>query len=310
MVGVRGESGRQQRGKRMTFFGTTGDGVTKGSTGAEAPQTNGKARGRKAGASSRMARLVRAVEAEIVPRLLLSRRNVAPTPVPANADELDVGDAVELARLLLLYDLEIPMAYVDAIRSRGVPIPSIYLNLLAPAARRLGLLWERDECDFMQVTVGLGRLHQMLQRLSLADPEPPPIEVRGNGRRALLATAPGEQHAFGLLMVTQFFRQSGWEVWNEFPESSQELVGCVRQHSFALIGLSAGTRQRIESLALTIRQLRRASLNPGVCVMVGGPLLVQHPELASRVGADATAPDGREAALRAESACSLLATPK
>ena len=33
----------------------------------------------------------------------------------------------------------------------------------------------------MQVTVGLGRLHQLLQRLSLTDPEPPPVEVRGSG---------------------------------------------------------------------------------------------------------------------------------
>ena len=98
-------------------------------------------------------------------------------------------------------------------------------------------------------------------------------------------------------MVTQFFRQSGWEVWNEFPETSQHLVGCVRQHSFALVGLSAGTRSRVETLAQTIRQLRRASLNPGICVMVGGPLLIAEPELASRVGADATAMDGREAAL-------------
>jgi methanogenic corrinoid protein MtbC1 len=294
----------------MTFLGGTGDGTSKAAADTDASQPNGMARGRKAGVSSRMARLVRAVEAEIVPRLLLSRRSVAPTPVPANAEELDPGDAAELARLLLVYDIEIPMAYVDAIRSRGVPVQSIYLNLLAPAARRLGLLWERDECDFLQVTVGLGRLHQLLQRLSLADPEPPPVEVRGSGRRALLATAPGEQHAFGILMVTQFFRQSGWEVWNEFPESSQQLVGCVRQHSFALVGLSAGTRSRVETLATTIRQLRRASLNPGICVMVGGPLLVQQPELATRVGADATALDGREAALRAESVCTLLAASK
>lgn len=294
----------------MTFFGATGDGVSKVSTGSDASQQGGASRTKKSAGGSRMARLVRAVEAEIVPRLLLSRRSVAATPVPANAAEVDAGDAAELARLLLVYDIEVPFAYVEAIRCRGVSIQHIYLQLLAPAARRLGLLWERDECDFMQVTVGLGRLHQLLQRLSFVTPDPVPMDSRGYGRRALLATAPGEQHAFGILMVTQFFRQHGWEVWNEFPETSQDLLNCARQHEFAVIGLSAGTQARVENLAATIRQLRRASKNSTVCIMVGGPLLVQHPELAVRLGADATAVDGREAALRAESACALLANPK
>ena len=98
--------------------------------------------------------------------------------------------------------------------------------------------------------------------------------------------------------ATQFFRQKGWEVWNEFPETGQELVACVRQHSFAVIGLSVATMSSMASLPKTVRQLRKASSNPAVCIMVGGPLLLEHPELVSRIGADATAVDAREAALR------------
>jgi methanogenic corrinoid protein MtbC1 len=247
------------------------------------------------------------VEAEIVPRLLLSRGSQPVKPVPANADELDAGDAAELARLLLIHEVEIPFAYVEAIRYRGISVQHIYLHLLAPAARRLGLLWDRDECDFMQVTLGLGRLHQLLQRLSFVTPAPSRVDSRGQVRRALLATAPGEQHAFGILMVTQFFRQNGWEVWNEFPETGQDLIACARQHAFAVIGLSAGTEARLDSLATTVRSLRRQSLNPAVGILVGGPLFVSHPELAARIGADATAVDGREAAQRAENVCALLA---
>ena len=254
-----------------------------------------------------MARLVRTVESEIVPRLLLARRSAPEMPVPANADELDAGDAAELARLLLSHDVEIPFAYVEAIRHRGVPVQQILLQLLAPAARRLGLLWERDECDFVQVTVGLGRLHQLLQRLSSYVPELPSAETRGHGRRALLATMPGEDHCFGLLMVSQHFRQEGWEVWNEFPQTADELLACVRQQSFALVGVSCAAQGRIEELAQLIRQLRRASLNRSVGVMVGGPVFLQQPELAQRVGADATASDGQEAARRAEGVSTLIA---
>jgi len=295
--------------ERMTFSSAPGSVVSKGATSVEPSSTECGVMSRKTG-SARLARLVRTVEAEIVPRLLLSRRSVPPEPSPANVGEIDAGDAAELARLLLAYDVEVPFAYVEAIRYRGVSVQHIYLHLLAPAARRLGLLWDRDECDFMQVTLGLGRLHQLLQRLSFLTPGPVDVDARGQGRRALLATAPGERHAFGVLVVTQFFRQKGWEVWNEFPETSQELIACVRQHSFAVIGLSVATMNAVATLPKTVRQLRKASSNPAVCIMVGGPLLLEHPELVSRIGADATAVDAREAALRADSACALLAGGK
>jgi methanogenic corrinoid protein MtbC1 len=300
----------------MSFFGATGEGSTKScSTPVESP-TTAESRARKSG-GSRMARLIRTVEAEIVPRLLLSRRSAELTPitaVPANtvapAAGLDAGrdgsDTAELARLLLHFDIEVPLAYVEALHYRGISLQQIYLQLLAPTARRLGLLWDRDECDFVQVTIALGRLHQVLQRLSLLQVEPPRRDANGHVRRALLATAPGEQHAFGILLVTQFFRQSGWEVWNEFPASGQELIETVRAHRFSLVGLSAATEPHLSGLGAMIRQMRRVSMNPALCVMVGGPLLLERPELARRLGADATACDGREAALCAENALSLL----
>jgi methanogenic corrinoid protein MtbC1 len=293
----------------MSLLGTAGSALMKGSGALEPSQPGAAVTARKS-TSAAMARLVRTVEAEIVPRLLLARRGMAPETNPRCEQELDAGDAAELARLLLAHDVDVPFAYVEAVRQRGVSVQHLCLHLLAPAARRLGLLWDRDECDFLQVTLGLGRLQQLLQRLSLPAPERAPPNAPGRERLALLATAPGDLHAFGVLMVTQFFRQNGWEVWNEFPHTSQELIACVRQHSFALIGLSVATEASIKTLGKTIRQLRRASLNPAACVMVGGPLLLQHPELAARVGADATAPDARAAAVRATSVCTLLAGDK
>jgi methanogenic corrinoid protein MtbC1 len=296
----------------MSLFGVVGEGSTKSCTPVE-PETTGQSRAPKR-VGSRMARLIRTVEAEIVPRLLLSRRSapLAPIPVQAGTPEagIDARDTIELARLLLHYDFEVPLAYVETIRHRGVSVERIHLEMLAPTARRLGELWDRDECDFVQVTIALGRLHQLLQRLSVLHVEPPRRDANGHVRRALLATVPGSQHAFGLLLVTQFFRQSGWEVWNEFPDSGQELIDTVRAHRFSLVGLSAATEPQLNGLSSTIRQIRRASMNPALCVMVGGPLLVAHPELAQRLGADATACDGRQAAMCAENALSLLSAAR
>jgi len=248
----------------------------------------------------RMARLVRTIEGEIVPRLVLARR-VSTAQEPGNLRHSrppDACDVTELVRLLLSHDTGVGSAYVETVRQRGVSLEVICLDLLAPAARELGLLWEEDECDFMQVTVGLCRLHQVLRDLSPAFG----IEDldREADRRILLSPYPGDQHTFGITVVAQFLRRAGWDVWHEFPRNNPELLELTRQNWFAAIGLSVGTEARLDDVAATIHAVRQASRNREVGVLVGGPILVDKPELAATIGADGTAADGRQAVQQAE----------
>src|SRR5262249_41081492 len=150
----------------------------------------------------------------------------------------------ELVRLLLAHQAGIAVAYVLAFRENGVSAQDICLRLLAPAARVLGEMWERDECDFMQVTHGLCKLHQGLHRLGSALRPEDALGTREPARRILLASMPGEQHTFGVVMVGQFFRADGWDVWNEFPETDADLVRAVRDGWFAVVGLSVGSDVR------------------------------------------------------------------
>jgi methanogenic corrinoid protein MtbC1 len=277
-------------------LGVTGDcGVGQPAGGAPSEQATLKAE-----SEARMARLVRTIEGEIVPRLVLARRVVQPLlPVlgkPARApDEVDVR---ELVRLLLAHDVGVASAYVETVRQRGATLESVCLCLLAPAARELGLLWEEDECDFMQVTVGLCRLHQLLRELS-----PEFRAERKVNRNVLLAPVPGDQHTFGITLVAQFLRRAGWEVWHEFPTSSAELLQIVRQNWFTVVGLSVGSETRVDDVAAMIVAIRQTSRNRSLGVLLGGPVLVARPELAAQMGADATACDGPMAVLRAEHMC-------
>ncbi len=278
-----------------------------GEQGAEGGSWGGDAaRGGKdeipAACDIRMARLVRTIESEIVPRLVLARRaSTAPEIVNArNARAPDVADVEELVRLLLAHDTAVASAYVDAVRHRGASLDAICLQLLAPAARELGLRWEQDECDFMQVTVGLCRLHQLLRELS---PEFRSDEVVAPERRILLAPIPGDQHTFGIALVAQFLCRAGWDVWHEFPSADTDILEVLRQNSFAVVGLSVGNDTRLDDVTDIIGKIRRTSRNRAVGVMVGGPLLVKKPEIAALVGADATATDGREAVEKAEQMC-------
>ena len=68
----------------------------------------------------------------------------------------------------------------------------------------------------------------------------------------------------------------------------------------ALRSISVGVEARLDWLKSAISTLRQSSRNKGIGVMVGGPIFVAHPERADEVGADALAPDGREAPHMAE----------
>jgi len=107
-------------------------------------------------------------------------------------------------------------------------------------------------------------------------------------------------------MVGEFFRRQGWEVSSGTGLSAREIVALVRRQWFAAIGFSLACEERLDLLARTIREVRRASRNPQIGVLVGGRVFVERPEAAALAGADATAVDGQQAALKAETLLALL----
>lgn len=260
------------------------------------------------GDSERTARLARVIESEVIPRLVLARRADEGRPAPIGLGGGPPPSPAEAARLALLvvdHDLPAAVAFAEQVRARGIPVESVYLDLLAAAARELGHQWEDDRRTFSEVTVGLWRLHQLLYELSPVfqhDAVPP-----SSGLRALLVTAPGEQHSFGLAMTAEFFRRAGWLVSGGPLLSADELAAIVHREWFAIVGISAGSEARIDSVASAIHTVRRASRNRALGVLVGGVGFGGHPERVALVGADACAVDARQAPLQARALLDVLA---
>lgn len=252
--------------------------------------------------------LTQTIEQEIVPRLVLARSAAPDHPVlpPPGTAPVTPDEVVELARLSTGRDPAAASGFVATVLARGTAMETLYLDLLAPAARRLGELWTEDLCDFSQVTMGVWCLHQLLRETG--NDLPDPLVRRESDRSILLVPVPGEQHTFGLAMVASFFRRAGWTVWSEPLNSSNDLVGIVRNEWFSVVGFSLSCASRMEALATHIRRVRRASRNPAVGILVGGQVFLERPELVVMVGADATAVDGRQATLQAESLVALRAT--
>lgn len=252
------------------------------------------------------AQLVRAIETEVLPRLLLARRPMLGEESVAPVSR-KIGTVEEVTAFTDLV-LEQGMAaagYIDSLRAKNVGIDQIYLRLLAPAARRLGDLWVADLVDFTQVTIGVGHLQLLLRQLGAQRNDD--SGAQNWNRRALLMPAAGEQHSFGLVMVAEFFRRAGWDVCCDVAATVEDSVAMVREQSFSIFGLSVSGENRLDATARQIRAMRRASKNPAIGALVGGQLLVEHPEYVSLLGADAAAFDGQQAVAQANNMLGLLA---
>lgn len=275
-----------------------------------APSGNGGPPTETMPSDDRLLRLARAIEHDIIPRLMLAHRMAEACPVmPVLEGRHQIGrqDVEQFAKLVLSRDEDLPLACVEQIRARGVSVESIFVDLLGPTARYLGELWTEDLCDFTEVTVGLGRLQRVLRELSPAFGRE--AELPDQGLRMLLLPSPGEQHTFGLVMVSEFFRRAGWQVSGGPWETALDAADMVATDWYDAVGFSLGSEVHLDSLGDCIGAVRRVSRNRRVAIMVGGPIFLEHPEYAARVGADAVSRDGRAAPAQAAELIDRMASP-
>ena len=246
--------------------------------------------------SSWKARLERVIQAEILPRLM--RSHISQGAAETKRDQ-QAGASLALwlddfVQVLLKPDPDEALAFVEKMRAEGGVHHAIFLELLAPAAQRLGNLWDNDDCDFMEVAVGVQRLQRILRVLS-------PIRTGGEGgdggrNRVLLLPAPGETHLFGIAIVEKFFLDAGWDVT---PCTEHDFLAKVSASWFDVIGFSMSYDRNCDKLGQAVSAARRRSANPDLRVLVGGPAFLHNPDLVAKVRADAMAIDAPSAVISA-----------
>ena len=250
-------------------------------------------------AVDRQRRLATVIAQDIIPRLMQLHHEVL-TPCAVKPMAVARSDVARLADLVLGPSVQAARDYVLRMKQRGFSQDVLFTQLLEPSARHLGKLWEDDACDFLDVTLGVARLQELLSVFDDTN-----VVLSAGMRRAITAATPGEQHRLGLAMVEKFLRAAGWDVRSEAASPLEAVVDAVRTEWFAVAGVTASCESRIDDLTAMIKTIREQSCNKSIGVMVGGPLFVKHPELVARVGADAAAVNAPSSVLLAQKLCGL-----
>ncbi len=243
--------------------------------------------------------LRKTILSRVVPRLSdIGRDAEAAEAAAVPAPPVTEHQVLQFADMVLAAAVPGLIKYIEAMRAEGVSIEAVMLQLMTPAARRLGDLWLDDKLSFLDVTAGLGRLQGVMRALGQEFDGDVPGQI--HGKKILLALIPGEQHLFGLSVVAAFFRRAGWDVTFEPNIAFDDLLILARAERFTAIGLSVANDKFLPAFPDQVVALRRASLNPHVTILAGGPAFLHDPELHRRVGVDVVASDATEAVQMAE----------
>lgn len=235
-----------------------------------------------AGASGRTVTsdLASVIALDIVPALLTQyaapdgavprgRRSKIPPSLPLTFLRESISGPVD--RLLA-----IARAELDA----GVPLETLLLDLLAPVAKQLGVLWERDEITFLDVTMAVQKLQHVLQTTGHRN-----RNIVTGGPCALLLQTPGETHNFGLGVFAELLRRRGWTILMPGAVKPSSYEKLCATNNLALIGYSVSGDALLPPLTSAIRQMRKA-LRGQTVILAGGRVFDGRPELAEVIGAD------------------------
>jgi methanogenic corrinoid protein MtbC1 len=213
-------------------------------------------------------------------------------PQPAMFDEATIRD---FASQVLVHEVEALSEIVNGYLDQNVAPEVLFIQLIAPTARELGEKWSRDECDFVDVTMGLWRLQSLLRTIAVWAPPSPGWNLRTN--KALFTTMPKDQHSLGALIVSECFQRAGWDVETLIEPEQSDILQALSATSYDLVGLTVTTDFSIAAVPKLLTAMRSVSCNPNMAIMIGGPALGYDPGRARELGADGTAPDA-EAALK------------
>jgi MerR family transcriptional regulator, light-induced transcriptional regulator len=242
----------------------------------------------------RNVRLSDVVAHDIVPRLRLIHHGMS-SCVDCAIEKPSFDEIVEFASLTMLPDNDAAFLYFDELKTKKFSLQTLFVHLLAPAARYLAEQLDQDRCDLVDFTMGVARLRQLLLVFGSADE----MARGGVAHRALVMAMPAQKHLFERDLVATLMRGAGWETSVSSWCASKDAGALVFRQWFGVFYLMVEGDDDLGAAAAIVKTVRRASSNVLIRIMVGGLIFAKDTGLVAQIGADAAAPDALSAVILA-----------
>jgi len=179
-------------------------------------------------------------------------------------------------------------AILDPVEA-GLPVTTVYIDVLQPVMYELGRLWQMDEID-----VATEHYVTAATQLLMAKLFPHTLNQRRVSRSMVGCCLGSELHELGMRMVCDFFEFEGWDTYFLGAITpSDNLMSVMRSRQPDLLCLSATMSFGLPQIRDLIRAVHAIPDIKPPRIMVGGLPFIISPDLSSMVGADATASDAR-----------------
>jgi len=113
--------------------------------------------------------LIQVIEGEIIPRLFLAHRQRLRQRAYSCYPDVwkdALGDDEVFAGLFLVGDTADIVNRLQSLLDRGIPRERVYVDILAPVARTLGVFWDEGRCSFDDMARGLACVDRVVQEMS------------------------------------------------------------------------------------------------------------------------------------------------
>lgn len=156
---------------------------------------------------------------------------------------------------------------VEDLLDAGLSVEELCRDYLAPAARRLGLLWDHDRLSFTEVAMATARIQSILRRM----PNGRVVARPSKGLGAVFAAVPGEMHTLGVMMTADLFRRRGWDISLFVGLAHDDLMARLIRDDRPVVGLSCSGDHSYPALRRLLAAIGNA--RPDVQILLSGQII-------------------------------------
>ncbi len=201
----------------------------------------------------------------------------------AKQEEAFSDDALQLYDSLISGDLIKSEQLCQLKEHSFEKLQQVYTDLIQKAMTKVGQEWEKGNISVANEHMASALSTKLATELYLSCPKEPQRQGK-----IVVTTPKKENHALGALMVANALEVKGYDVTLLSQKASVEnILETLKTHQPDILVISISMPENMLNAQELIDAVKELKLEKPIKVMIGGYLILTHPELAASLPADA-----------------------